>query len=239
MFFFTNVIRGKDGKDGVTPHIGSNKHWYLGDRDTGVVAEGKDGKDGKNGATPVIGNNGNWWIDGKDTGKSSNASIPAGIITMWSGSVSDIPEGWALCNGSGILSNGSRIPDLRGRFIVGYDPEDSDYDDVGKTGGEKLHKLTKEELAPHVHNLRDYYHAESKNKNVDYVDYIERKQSDNNLVKRKFVGSGDSDEDNNYFFYYEHNSYFGGGLYNNGQAVGASGHENRPPYYVLAYIIKL
>lgn len=34
---------GADGADGVTPHIGSNKHWFIGTQDTGVVAEGQDG----------------------------------------------------------------------------------------------------------------------------------------------------------------------------------------------------
>jgi microcystin-dependent protein len=41
------------------------------------------------------------------------ASFPAGGIIMWSGSVASIPSGWALCNGS----NGT--PDLRNRFVVG------------------------------------------------------------------------------------------------------------------------
>ena len=36
-----------------------------------------------------------------------------GIICMWSGAVLDIPEGWALCDGT------QGTPDLRNRFIVG------------------------------------------------------------------------------------------------------------------------
>lgn len=39
--------------------------------------------------------------------------VPAGVILMWSGSVASIPAGFALCNGV----NGT--PDLRGRFIYG------------------------------------------------------------------------------------------------------------------------
>lgn len=42
-------LRGAAGKDGVTPTIGANKHWFIGEVDTGVVAEGKDGKDGAQG----------------------------------------------------------------------------------------------------------------------------------------------------------------------------------------------
>lgn len=36
---------------------------------------------------------------------------------MWSGTTTDIPAGWTLCNG--VASNGLTPPDLRDRFIVG------------------------------------------------------------------------------------------------------------------------
>jgi len=39
--------------------------------------------------------------------------IPAGIISMWSGSIASIPTGWLICDGT------SGTPDLRNRFIVG------------------------------------------------------------------------------------------------------------------------
>jgi hypothetical protein len=59
------------------------------------------------------------------TAIGSIVAIPAGLITMWSGSIATIPAGWALCNGT------SGTPDLRSRFIVGagstYTP--------GNTGG--------------------------------------------------------------------------------------------------------
>lgn len=32
------------GKDGITPHIGANGNWYIGETDTGVKAEGEDGR---------------------------------------------------------------------------------------------------------------------------------------------------------------------------------------------------
>lgn len=34
---------GTDGDDGITPHIGSNGNWYIGDTDTGVKAQGEGG----------------------------------------------------------------------------------------------------------------------------------------------------------------------------------------------------
>jgi len=44
--------------------------------------------------------------------------MPLGGIIMWSGSPTILPTGWALCDGTGSV-NGSPIPDLRERFIVG------------------------------------------------------------------------------------------------------------------------
>ena len=39
---------GNKGDDGTTPHIDeSTKHWFIGDTDTGILAQGTDGKDGK------------------------------------------------------------------------------------------------------------------------------------------------------------------------------------------------
>lgn len=56
------------GDDGVTPHIGSNGNWYIGDTDTGISAKGTKGESG---ITPHIGDNGNWYIGTTDTGISA------------------------------------------------------------------------------------------------------------------------------------------------------------------------
>ena len=52
--------------------------------------------------------------------------VPNGVILMWSGSSTNIPDGWLLCDGS----NGT--PDLRGRFIIG---SNDDYE-VNSVGGQ-------------------------------------------------------------------------------------------------------
>lgn len=56
-------------------------------------------------------------VSGADTG------VPSGAILMWSGSPSDIPSGYVICNGS----NGT--PNLSNKFIVGYGTKS-----VGDTG---------------------------------------------------------------------------------------------------------
>lgn len=49
---------GAPGADGITPHIGVNGNWYLGETDTGVKADGAKGDKGdkgNDGHTPIKG----------------------------------------------------------------------------------------------------------------------------------------------------------------------------------------
>ena len=68
--------------------------------------------------------------------------IPTGLISMWSGSLTTVPEGWALCNGE----NGT--PDLTDRFIVGAGNNYA----VGDVGGEDLVTLVDSDLPYHRHS---------------------------------------------------------------------------------------
>jgi hypothetical protein len=58
-----------------------------------------------------------------------------------------LPDGWFIADGT----NGT--DDLRSQFIVGFDSRDVDYNSVGKTGGEKKHKLTIDEMPIHSHKV--------------------------------------------------------------------------------------
>ncbi len=40
-----------------------------------------------------------------------------------------------------------------GKFPVGYDPNDTDYSQIGATGGEKTHTLTIDEMPKHSHRI--------------------------------------------------------------------------------------
>jgi microcystin-dependent protein len=53
--------------------------------------------------------------------------------------------GYALCDGQ------AGRPDLKGKFVVGYDAADSDYNAVAKTGGSKKHILSIAEMPAHRH----------------------------------------------------------------------------------------
>lgn len=64
---------GKNGSDGTTPHVDTaTGDWFLGDKDTGVHAQGEQGQTGqtgKDGITPHIDKTtGNWFIGDNDTG---------------------------------------------------------------------------------------------------------------------------------------------------------------------------
>lgn len=85
------------------------------------------------------------WVDPPEgNGSVSKASLiraPKGAILAWSGTLDEIPEGWALCNGE----NGT--PNLKNRFILGV----TDERDVDRTGGEEKVTLAIEELPEHTH----------------------------------------------------------------------------------------
>jgi len=67
----------------------------------------------------------------------SSGLIPVGAIVMWSGTVANIPTGWALCNGS--TANGFVTPDLRDKFLVGAgDLADGSEFNPGNTGGNTI-----------------------------------------------------------------------------------------------------
>jgi hypothetical protein len=72
---------------------------------------------------------------------TSGATIPAGLISMWSGSIGSIPSGWYLCDGS----NGT--PNLTDRFIIGAG---SSYA-VNGVGGVASVTLTTNNMPAHTH----------------------------------------------------------------------------------------
>lgn len=158
---------------------------------------------------------------------------PLGIIQIWAGKT--VPEGYELCAGqqlkiddypelykalgttfnSAYSATGTRfstpsgcfrIPDLRGRFIVGHNDLDDEYKKYGDVGGEKKHALTKDEMPAHSHGYMIYAPG----------------SKDRNRFSGKNNNDSETDEKRT-------SESTGGGV----------PHENRPPYYVLAYIMRV
>lgn len=127
---------------------------------------------------------------------------PAKVVVMWSGSIADIPSGWALCDGT----NGT--PDLRERFIVGARqdvggiPETNVSGVLTKIGGEAKHTLTIAEMPAHSHNFSTWQDR---------------------------TGSAGGETERPKFDTIGTTSSTGGG----------QPHNILPPYYALAFIMKL
>lgn len=134
----------------------------------------------------------------------------AGVILMWSGSIASIPYGWSLCDGGG------GRPDLRDKFIVGagstYAP--------AATGGSK-----DAVVVSHTHTavVTDPGHN-----HTHIVSGGEAGYSPNQSVGTINSGSASA------------TSTSTTGISVTNSPAGSSGtNANLPPYFALAYIIKL
>lgn len=156
--------------------------------------------------------------------------IPSGGIIMWSGAVSAIPSGWVLCNGS------NSTPDLRNRFVVGAG---SSYA-VNATGGTDSVSLSTANIPAHSHSFSG---SGTTNTEGDHTH--------GSVAKPHPTDAGrDGDAGSDATGLHESDKLGGttgaAGSHNHtvtisgttGNTGSGSSHENRPPYYALAYIMK-
>ncbi len=83
---------------------------------------------------------------GDGSALSGIEAFVSGMIILWSGAADAIPTGFVLCDGN------NNTPNLSGRFVVGYDASNSDYD-VNDTGGSESVTLTVNQIPAHTHNI--------------------------------------------------------------------------------------
>ena len=148
--------------------------------------------------------------------------VPSGIIAMWSGTNASIPTGWNLCDGT----NGT--PDLRDRFIVGSGNTYS----TGDTGGADSVTLTEAQMPSHTHSgsslgtnttgahSHTFQHSSVAGSSWGY-NVGGNSTSPWVTITTSTAGN--------------HSHTITG---NTGSAGSGAAHENRPPYYALAYIMK-
>ena len=162
--------------------------------------------------------------------KAVGALTPVGGIIMWSGS--DVPNGWALCNGQ--TANGIVTPNLIGKFIMASGSADvndtggnATFTYSGTTGG---YALEVDEIPAHGHAFRDGYHLESSagGNNIDGVE-------DTGVSNLR--GDGDSDDDNRYLYYKDRTTSNTGGGNAHSHSLSISTTNHIPPFYALAYIM--
>ena len=205
---------------------------------------------------PTVGGSDSTWgntlnanFDALDT--AINTAMPTGGIIMWSGTVATIPTGWALCDGT----NGT--PNLTGKFIVHADADSSGTYNVGATGGANDVTLATSELPAHNHTGTavsggNHTHTGTTNSagahthsytdsnvlqsatipGID-IDFNATTWNPNGLLN-KTTGSAGA---------HSHTvTIASGGAHTHTLSVdnagGGSAHENRPPFYALAYIMK-
>ena len=148
--------------------------------------------------------------------------LPKGIIVAWNSATP--PTGWALCDGN----NGT--PDLRGRFIYGFGANKATtMSAVGGLESVALTTLQMPEGAMIVSKVNEQQQGSFGSSGYGYSNDGSTNVSVAGLKPMGTFSRGNQ----------------GGGWGSGGPGGGWTftgknqGHENLPPYYVLAYIMKL
>lgn len=175
--------------------------------------------------------NGDMTVSGTINGTQfpGTLAFPIGGIILWSGSISNIPSGWALCNGS------NNTPDLTDRFVIGA----GDHYDVGDTGGAESVTLTSSQMPYHSHSsgslatdiAGQHQHQIYANDRNTYSGQLDGVGAFRDDAERLLEDWADTIRPAG-----NHTHNISG---TTGGVGGGLGHENRPPYYALAYIMKI
>ena len=162
---------------------------------------------------------------------------PVGGIIPWSGQLSDnspkdvnnfVYSNWKLCNGS-TYNVGYQIvtPNLSNRFIVGVGSSYS----MGTTGGSDTVTLTSSHLPSHTHSMSSTGSHTHKHWVSSADDYNWPKSG------RAYVaGSGYTI---NRRWSQDKTVVTGAHTHSINNTGGGGSHENRPPYYALAFIMRI
>ena len=152
--------------------------------------------------------------------------VPVGTVLSWYGKLSDMPDGFALCDGT----NGT--PDLRDRFVVGAGGEYA----LGDTGGEKKVKLEATQIGSHYHY---WGYEQPGNNSGSFIRHNGNVVLDSSMLP---VGAGVESWNGSHYSggFRSMTSYTANTMTSLAVATAAQKpHENRPPYYALWYIMKI
>jgi len=178
-----------------------------------TVENGQKGDKGDKGEVGSGGSDGDKGEKGVQ-GSSGSTGIPSGFIGLWSGAANAIPSGWYLCDGN----NGT--PNLKGKFIVGYDNNDSDFD-VNDQGGSK-----NATLVSHSHSVSGTTGNDTHNHTIQSATSI---GGGSRVASQNDTGNTASTQNDTHSHSFSANT--------NTQGSSAT-NANLPPYYALCYIMK-
>lgn len=157
--------------------------------------------------------------NGNITISNTGEAFTRGMIMMWSGATADVPGGWALCNG------GSGTPDLRNRFVIGS----GDSYATGATGGS-----ADAVVVSHSHSITGATNARGAHTHSVIVTGVGGVPPVSPSGGAVHSGSGKGDVRTNTAGAHTHT------VTGTTNTVGASGAgKNLPPFYALAFIMKL
>lgn len=175
----------------------------------------------------------------EDQAAAVGGFVPCGVITLWSGAADAVPSGWALCDG------GNGTPDLRGRFVLGAGGGHI----VGGTGGAVNHShagradaatavnvaataanaattLTTAQMPSHNHSIQTYRLTGVDNNVSSYAT-----AQIGGVYATANTGGGGSHTHAQYDHNHTQNPH--------DHVVAVGDADVLPPYYALAYIMKL
>jgi hypothetical protein len=145
--------------------------------------------------------------------------LPRGLISMWYGTLASIPTGWALCNGA------NNTPDLRNRFIIGANVDNVGVANTDITGANTQTGGTKDAVVvSHSHDITDNGHTHD-------VAPVIANGTWNGANDDLGAGRNGSNRAAST------TSKTTGITINSTGVAGTN--QNLPPYYALAYIMKL
>jgi microcystin-dependent protein len=168
------------------------------------------------------------------TGQTS--LVPSGVIVLWSGSVASVPSGWYLCDGL----NGT--PNLTDRFVVGAGNTYA----VGDTGGANSVTLDATQIPSHTHSFSGSGTTSTGGAHNHEIKYADNDSGGGTGLYMAGETNRAGLRTSSYISYTATQSVQSGGSHNHsfsisgttGTSGGGASHENRPPYYALAYIMK-
>jgi len=138
--------------------------------------------------------------------------MPRGVIEIFAGTLASIPSGWRLCDGT------EGTPDLRSKFVRGVA---SAVTEPGATGGLDSVTLVSAEIGSHNHTITAYSHSH---------EFTGATGAGTGGIRRTASGTETDTKDTTF------NSPPNQNLINTG---GGGSHENKPPFFEIAYIMKI